>query len=810
MIYKKEKEKYRLGREDLQNPRSIFNAVREAINPAKSAPCARKFRQEFSPFFIRKIDDCRDWDEIPQKILISILREANRLIAIGDLKVGEILPDKCFDLPHDRLLNTTREYESLPRSLRNEMIIRRAFARELLHKRTQSRARMVEIQYRENEDQPYSLRESDVILPGRFAARIHEAGDPISLIIRGRLTAGIQRELADFAESGNSASSLCDFLVIEINRILFRRELLYEIDHIEETSYYARVLAEKETLWWLSGKVKLNRLLLEIAFPDAVRRLQIRNTDLSAGQEHPDALDIDTLRGQAEHVLNKAQNAGTRLSVLSQADPIEKLRSKFVAEGMDTRKQRDAFEKELREIDQRMKLKYTPIGEDPPSNFTRLEYVERLLDDYSLLRDLEKHLRNEISRRNEEAVRATRELREAQENVRGLEKKLNSSNLALAEVKRMGLALEKELNNWKSELGGIGQDPREIVEKWNGEHRWSKTVGSLLAELDQAIRSFTTRRTDVCAAHTAKKTETFKAWIGGAQQEISSLWVFAKSVTIDCYYRIHGGDTLSPSLLLKDFEQVQKEYSRLKTQEHTYGQLERSTPRSGNVTYVAGALDAVSEALSALARPEGAIERILASTGLEPVSLASDVRAIAEENRHLWHRLLLEATEELAEETVNKEAETKVFRSFLDYFLSGYTISALTQVKRFQQITAVYCRNVDDPEIAAITKVTGGFREALAELEGRLRVIGIELAPFRFFEFPDAFENWDFQAQERGRAHMLKSPLLHAITVNKVRQQEGRLENTLGDMSLWGFRCHDFPELSRVSTGWLVQGWELL
>ncbi len=943
---KKEKKKYRLTRDDLRNPKAIFDAIREAGSAKDSPPCPRRFRERFPCDFIEMIDDYRDWDLIPKKIIASILREANRLITDDNLKTDEDFSDKRFGVHSYELRNIVRQSANLSRALRSERIFRKTFDHELMDEETQSREniqllhfkpdefsnlsgltervrnlgrgracdvghqgkglpaivwgsaseetrerlitawklgskeeqliiqilneyiekdddssldhlaekvgadivemvsgkpemvrraalrrlslevsfqeefsgklktsremRLKRIPDRQDESQAYRFQESDIVLPGRFAARIHRAGEPISSRIHGSLPTETQRELARFVEGGDSPDDYCDALLLLINQLLCAKELLYEIDHLGKTSYYERIAAEKETLSspWL-GKVKLNRLLLEIAFPDAVRRLRIRDTDLPAEQGYPEVPNIGTLREQASRALSEARYAGITLSVSDQNDPLESLRSNFVEAIQSARKQKDDFREELEEIDKRLQLKYQPLAQSLPANPTRLERLERLLTDYSGLRDQEAHLHGKINRLKQKFDRTAGELESALKRVRSSEEELatTKSDLELAESKSR--ETEEELDNWRTPLEVIGEAPEEILGKWDSERSWSSVVGELPAKLDQVFGGISTSWTDVQAALAGREKEGLAAWTERAQTKITSLWRFVQSITSARYHRIYGSDPAFPPPIFADFEEVEHEYSKLGKQEDTYRQLERSTPRCGNVRYVVSALEEVVEKLIALAQPEGKLEIVLANTGLEPAFLADAVQGAAEASEQEWHRLLIEASEELAEDGADENACSRIFRDFLHFFLAGHTIATLTHLKRFQQITTVYCRGAEDLEIATIPEATSAFRAALAELEEWLRAIGVELAPFRFFEPPDAVDSWDFK-EHKGRPHIFKSSVLQTITVGMVGQQEGRLDKTVSDVSLWGFRCNDYPELSRVSAGWLVRTWEKL
>ena len=127
---------------------------------------------------------------------------------------------------------------------------------------------------------------------------------------------------------------------------------------------------------------------------------------------------------------------------------------------------------------------------------------------------------------------------------------------------------------------------------------------------------------------------------------------------------------------------------------------------------------------------------------------------------------------------------------------------------RLEQVLSVYCRGAEGAADELYER-SEPFRRSCRKLVRVLGEGGVELAPIRFFEPAQA--GWSFHENIDGIPLLFTNPHLRALAVARFREQADRdLSRTVGDVSFWGFRCPDFPDLRGESRGWLCRGWRTL
>ena len=104
-----------------------------------------------------------------------------------------------------------------------------------------------------------------------FAIKLREAKDPLSQYLRDQLTPDLQRQIDAFNEFDYSAKALKTALATALNNIIQNRDLFDE-------KRFAHVVISDETMKLIrqnaqgGNRVKLNRILLEEAYPDELQK----------------------------------------------------------------------------------------------------------------------------------------------------------------------------------------------------------------------------------------------------------------------------------------------------------------------------------------------------------------------------------------------------------------------------------------------------------------------------------------------------------------------------------------------------------
>jgi len=113
---------------------------------------------------------------------------------------------------------------------------------------------------------------SDLKNPGSLAVKLRQARDPLSRYFRGRFTPDTQRLLDEYDGTSPPSEALQKALVDELNQLLESPRLLHDVQRAaqvtltEETQRLIEQNPQGEAL------VRLNRLLLEGAYPQAIAR----------------------------------------------------------------------------------------------------------------------------------------------------------------------------------------------------------------------------------------------------------------------------------------------------------------------------------------------------------------------------------------------------------------------------------------------------------------------------------------------------------------------------------------------------------
>jgi ABC-type glycerol-3-phosphate transport system substrate-binding protein len=137
----------------------------------------------------------------------------------------------------------------------------------------------------------------DINDPILLAKRVLNARDAVSEYIRQQLSPALKQRLRDLDQSGSLNDNVRNFLLNELNRVLHRPDLYSEarFEHVKLRPEVRNLIR-----WQTSAQswVRINRLLLECAYPEAlVASIQINC--LAENTSHSEALE--SLRGEFEH-----------------------------------------------------------------------------------------------------------------------------------------------------------------------------------------------------------------------------------------------------------------------------------------------------------------------------------------------------------------------------------------------------------------------------------------------------------------------------------------------------------------------------
>lgn len=160
---------------------------------------------------------------------------------------------------------------------------------------------------------------------------------------------------------------------------------------------------------------------------------------------------------------------------------------------------------------------------------------------------------------------------------------------------------------------------------------------------------------------------------------------------------------------------------------------------------------------------------------------------------------------------ISEKEEGKIAREFSERLLGVPQTKVYTNLRRLQQILGVYLSAQSDGENSTFGLLYGAsqeFRDHFKYFVDDLKRIGIYMSAVTFLQPEEAIKDVrgefsDFHEDQDGSPLIRRSENFWRVVKGKLRMAEGVGTRYLIDISIWGYRCPEYSDLNRATTGWL-------
>ncbi|MBI2441598.1 MAG: LPS-assembly protein LptD [Lentisphaerae bacterium] len=223
-----------------------------------------------APATRRLLADYREGRAPSPELLTAVLADLNRLICEDYLFDEEIFSEVALSDRSNTLLGKKLVNAEVPKL--NRRLLEDSYSNEIEPIWTL----------------PYFFENRDLREPSKLALSLSSGKDGLARYLRGTLKPESREELANYLGEAPPPSAIINLLIATLNQAVLSEDLLYDKDR------FAEVKLSKKTKELLEGKpegedrLRLNRLLLEEAYPEAIRRHAPLPIDVQA-----DSLEYD-------------------------------------------------------------------------------------------------------------------------------------------------------------------------------------------------------------------------------------------------------------------------------------------------------------------------------------------------------------------------------------------------------------------------------------------------------------------------------------------------------------------------------------
>ncbi|MFH1737537.1 MAG: hypothetical protein ABIH23_00925 [bacterium] len=133
----------------------------------------------------------------------------------------------------------------------------------------------------------------DVINPTLLVTRLRNEENPLSQYLRGQLSEGVEKLLDQYDGYGPPSTELQRFLVDDLNQLV-QKECIYTKERFANLSVDEKLLAEIKD--GLEGQelVRVNRLLLQVAYPHSMAKRHLKASQKHLHRFDPGGIPVAT------------------------------------------------------------------------------------------------------------------------------------------------------------------------------------------------------------------------------------------------------------------------------------------------------------------------------------------------------------------------------------------------------------------------------------------------------------------------------------------------------------------------------------